>query len=148
MTERRNKLGMREQTNAEAIARLHALGVDPREDGLYHLWKVVTKDRRAPLMGGPVRYRDGQTTQAIRVNRDPSMECARGLHVLATPRVDYFRADMVLVNVLVHPRDVICVPNGTSMQPGCWYDEGPKLRVRRLTVEGEAQSLNGGKNKE
>ncbi len=112
--------------------------------GWYIFWKVVTKDRKPPFAKNwpsvsrkdrNITYSNGATVKADRVNRQRSEDCGSGLHILCSPprRRDVSGwaspRSATLIRVLVHPDDVACVPDRSTIF------SVRKIRVRKLTVD-------------
>ncbi len=105
----------------------------------YIFYKIVNTNRSPYMFTSPIKYTDGATVSIGRVNRDPNMDCGKGLHVLVgkpeRSRHLSFAAlrdpCQILIRVLVKENDIACVPVFGHLHGR------PKLRVRKLTVLGQ-----------
>jgi hypothetical protein len=123
------------QTNKQALEQLQIRcereGIHLRKDkqGRFIFYKIVmARDRSPAIRASSIRYTNGAVVQVPAVNRNPIVDCGRGLHVLlGKPRWSTDRGD-ALIAVAVAPEDVACMPDAGI------FAGRPKLRVRKLEV--------------
>lgn len=130
---------MKKQTLEEIEKRLRNLGAQ-REGNDWILWKVVSSKYRSPYQDrGKLHYPVGKRiTDKKRPNYDPTRNCGAGInvHAVAAPRSSFGSISLILLELRVKPKDIICVPNGISKWTpyNDFYYGGPKLRVSSCFV--------------
>ena len=103
------------------------------KDGEFHSLNqgsaYVDKDGTMTLVSGTIPYRIGTVVEMPRseVAFDPNEACSTGLHVATWRFAQAYGTSGVILEVHVHPRDIVSVPRDAS---------GEKVRVCRLFVKG------------
>ena len=109
------------------------------KNGMLVLYKAVRKDlgswwtteNSGPKAAGGI-YTPGTEVKCRRCDRNPRETCGRGLHVSTESFARQFQktAAPTIIQVLVDPKDVVCVPI-----PYWAKKSVRKIRVRRLYVD-------------
>ena len=129
---------MEKQTLAEIEKLLRKLGAQQEGDN-WILWKVVSDKYKSPYQDrGKLHYPVGERiTDKKRPNYDPTRNCGAGInvHAVAAPRSSFLGCSLILLELRVKPKNIICVPDGISKWT-CYdlYYMGPKLRVTSCFV--------------
>lgn len=103
------------------------------KDGEFHSLNrgsaYVEEGGQMTLVTGTIPYRIGTVVEMPRseVAFDPNNPCSTGLHVATWQFAQSFGRSGVILEVHVHPRDIVSVPKDAS---------GEKVRVCRLYVKG------------
>lgn len=130
---------MNKQSLAEIEKRLRRLGAQQEGDN-WILWKVVSSKYKSPYQDrGKLHYPVGKRiTDKKRPNYDPTRNCGAGInvHAVAAPRSSFLGCSLILLELRVKPKNIICVPNDISEWSSAYdtYYAGPKLRVRSCFV--------------
>lgn len=98
-------------------------------DGVYRSINSGTAIVDGKTITGTIPYPIGSTVEMPRseVTFDPNSACSVGLHVATRSFAESYGRNGVILEVHVHPRDVVSVPHHAG---------SPKVRVSRLYVAG------------